>query len=136
MDMTTTATTRTTRSSPFSRRRLLVVAVIAAVLNVVVFVIGSAAGGSMTVTSPQEMQIPFVVVIVATLVPLLIAGLITWSISKRASTFRSFARWAGTIVALVSVIEPFLVTEDSTTAVTLAVMHIVGGAAWFVALKK
>jgi hypothetical protein len=134
--MTTTATSTSTRSSPFSRRRLLVVAVIAAVVNVVVFLIGSAAGASMIVTSPQEMEIPFVVVIIATLVPLLLAGIITWLIAKRAPAFRTFARWAGTIVAVVSVVEPFLVTEDTTTAVSLAAMHIVGAAAWFVALKK
>jgi len=134
--MTTTATIPTTRSSPFSRRRLLAVAVIAAVVNVVAFLIGSAAGATMTVSSPQEMQIPVVVVIVATLVPLLLAGIVTWLIAKRVPAFRTVARWVGTIVALISVVEPFLVTDDTTTAVSLAVMHIVGGAAWFVALAK
>ena len=134
--MTTTATSPTTRSSPFSRRRLLVVAAIAAIINVVVYFIGSAAGATMVVTSPQEMQIPFVVVIIATLLPLLLAGIITWLIARRVPAFHTFARWAGAIVAVVSIIEPFLVTEDTTTALSLAAMHIVGGAAWFVALTK
>lgn len=116
---------------PFRYGRLAIIAVIAAVANALVFAVGSAAAASMSIDSPAYSQITLVMSALATLVPLLLAGAVTWLIARRFPGFRRIAQWAGLAVALLSMISPFVVAQDTATAFALAAMHLVAGAAWF-----
>lgn len=116
---------------PFRLGRHAIFAVAAAAANALVFTIGSGAGASMSIDSPGYSQITLALSIVATLAPLLIAGLVTWLIAGRRPGFRRIAQWLGLAVAVLSIISPFIVAMDTATAVSLAAMHVFAGAAWF-----
>lgn len=122
------------RTHPFALGRLVVVAVIAAAVNAAVFGIGSAAGASMTIDSPAYSQITLVMTVVATLVPLLLAGVVTWAISRKSPGFRRVALWLGLAVALLSIVSPFVVGNDAATIASLVAMHLVAAAAWGVSV--
>lgn len=137
--MTATPTTEarpSTKAGPFSLARLGLVAVIAAIANALVFVIGSAAGASMSIDSPAYSQITLVMATFATLAPLLIAGVVAWLIARKFPGFRRVAQWLGLAVALLSMISPFVVAQDTATAISLAAMHLVAGAAWFLGVAR
>lgn len=132
--MTSTHTAKARPASaadPFSLVRLALVAVAAAIANALVFAVGSAAGASMSIDSPGYSQIALAMAVLATLIPLLLAGAVTWFIARRRPAFRRIAQWLGLAVALASIASPFFVAQDTATAFTLAAMHLVAGAAWF-----
>lgn len=129
---TVTTTSAARSASPFRLGRLAVLAVVATVGNALLYVIGSATGASMTAQSAGTTQaIPLALAVGATLVPLLLAGAVTWLIAHRFSGFRRVAQWLGLAVALLSMVSPFVAAVDLATAITLALMHVVAGAAWF-----
>ena len=132
--MTTTAPVSTTRASPFSRRRLVLIAVSAAIINLAAFLVAGTFGASMIVSSPQQMQLTAVVVIAATVVPLIGAGLVTWLIARAAPGFRRVAAWVGLALAILSCASPLLVSEDVTTGIALGAMHLIAGVSWYIAL--
>lgn len=122
------------RVSPFDRRRFAVAVLVAAVMNAAVYTIGRGFGGSMIVTSPNSLEISVLVVLVATIVPLTLAGVATWFIARRRPGIRRWAAWIGAAVAILSAPSPLLVAADPATGIALAVMHVVAGIAWFIAL--
>lgn len=134
--MTTTHTPPTPTGvarRPYSLTRLTVLALAAAAANALVFLIGSAAGASMRINSAGYSQITLLLSVLATLAPLLIAGIITKLIARKRPGFGRVAQWLGLGVALLSMVSPFIVAEDAATAFALAAMHVVVGAAWFFA---
>lgn len=116
---------------PFGLGRHAIFAVAAAAANALVFTIGSGAGASMSIDSPGYSQITLVMSALATLAPLLIAGLVTWLIARKRPGFRRVAQWLGLAVAVLSIVSPFIVAIDMATAISLAAMHVFAGAAWF-----
>lgn len=122
--------------SPFSLGALVAAAVVAAVANAVIFAISAASGAVMSVESPSYAEITLVMVIAASLVPLLVAGGVTWLIARRFPGFRRVAQWLGLAVAVASIASPIVATSNTATVVALAAMHLVSGAAWFVALAR
>jgi len=123
-----------TSVTPFSRGRFAIVVAVAAAVNLAIFAIGSAAGASMIVNTGSATQLIAVLPVVATVVPLVLAGLVTWFVARRVRVFRPVAGWVGAVVALFSTIAPFVMSADAATGVSLAAMHVVAGVAWFVAL--
>ena len=123
-------------TAPFRYGRFAVFALIAGVINLVLFFVGSAFGGAMAVNSPTLLAIPFFAAFGSTITPLLLAGLVTWLIGKKAPKFVNFAAWLGLIFAFVSIASPLLVAVDMTTGIVLAAMHIVAGLGWFLGIKR
>ena len=129
--MTTTVTQRSSTKRAFSFARYVVAVGVAAALNVGVFFIGSIAGGAMTVTLASDQDVSWPIVIIATIAPLLIAGTIVWLIARRWPVVLPVARWGGLIVAAASIAAPLSAANDVPTAVSMAAMHLIAGAAWF-----
>lgn len=123
-------------STTFRYSKLAIAATAAAVINGLLFVIGSATGASMKVNTPAYTDVDVVVVVIATLIPLLIAGAVTMLIARKKPGFQTFARWAGFIFAIVSIGSLFAVTTDTATLVWLSLTHVVAGFAWLIAIKK
>jgi len=128
----TAAPTRTT--SPFRRGRYAVIVVTTALVNLIVFLIGSSSGASMLVSTPQTTEIGIPVVLAASVVPLSLAGIATWLIARRVPGFRVWAARIVGVVAVLSAIAPFVMAVDVATAITLAVMHLIVGGAFLLAL--
>lgn len=116
---------------------LLISIGVAVVLNLVVLAVLAATGADLSVTipgGPGTLTIDAVAVIAATAAPLLVAGLVATAILRRLPSLRRWAAWAGLALAVVSVIAPHTLQADAATRAGLAVMHVVAGVAWFVAL--
>lgn len=123
-------------SAPFRYGRFALFAAIAGGINLVLFFIGAALGGSMAVNSPSYLAIPFFAAFGSTVAPLLVAGLVTWLIGKKAPKFVNFAAWFGLAFAVVSIASPLMAAVDVTTGIVLAIMHVVAGLGWIVGIKK
>lgn len=132
--MIDTPTTNSVSTNPFSRRRLAIIAIVTAAANLIALAIGTTAGASMIERAPEPTRITAVSVIASSLAPLLVAGAIVWLVARRAPRFRLWAAWIGLAVGLASVPQPFAATRDLASGTTLAVMHLIVGVAWFVAL--
>jgi len=124
------------RPRPFAPGRFASAVAIALVVNAVVFWVGSAAGASMIVTQPASTQVTVVVVVIATVAPLVLAGVATWFIALRKPRFRAVASWLGLALAVASAPGPLLVAADLSTGLALGAMHLVAGAAWFIATRR
>jgi hypothetical protein len=120
----------------FRPSRFLAAVVAAAVANALVFGIARFADASMTIPGPPEMPIGLAIVVVATLVPLLIAGAICYFLIR---AFPRPGRWlplVGLIVAVASAAAPLSQAADLPTGIALAVMHVVAGVTWFLGTKR
>ncbi|WP_199423115.1 DUF6069 family protein [Actinotalea solisilvae] len=101
----------------------------ALVVNVLVFLAGDALGATFDVGQAQPASL--VAVAVSTVVPLAIGLVVVGLVARRRPSFRRFAAWAGLVVAVLSTAAPFTMAAETTTAATLALMHLVVGATWF-----
>lgn len=129
--MSSTATARTT----FSIRRYLVYVLIAAVVNALIWVAAVAVGAGMRVTMSGGMDVALPAALVATAIPLAIAGTAAWLVTRRWPRLRPAARVTGSIVAVASAVIPFTVAVDVPTGIALAAMHLCAGAAWFLGTR-
>lgn len=128
------ATTTAVRTG-FPLRRYFVIVAIAVAVNVILYFIGSAVGAAMSVTMAGGQDIGWPEAIIATAVPLALAGTVVWLISRRWPRVLPFVRVIGLVVAAASAAVPAFVAVDPASAVTLAAMHLVAGAAWFVGTR-
>jgi hypothetical protein len=134
--MTTSATTSTaaTVATPVWIRGLIAAAV-AAVVNVVIHLIASAAGADMLVdTQGTAMAVTPAVVLIATVFPTALGGVVVWLLARRMPHARVVFAWAGLIVGVTTIAVPLLSAPAITTGLSLASMHIVAGAVWFSAM--
>lgn len=121
-----------TGSDGVSMIRLIISIAAALVLNLLALFIGPLVGASLKVNAPENINV--LSITVATVLPLLIAGIIVWFLAKRYS-IRIKVAWIGLIFALVSSVGSFLAAADTATALTLTSMHFFTGFAWFAALR-
>jgi len=121
-------------NSPFNFIQVVIAALGAGYLNVIIFFIGIASGASMKVGSNPEKVIGFDNILQATWIPLLAFGFIVFLIGRAKRGIIKVAQWVGLVIAVVSSISAIMTAADVATAVTLTVIHIVTGAAWFFAV--
>jgi hypothetical protein len=119
---------------PFVPARFAIATASAAAVNVVLFLIVSATGASMVITQPSETPLTLVALIVATIAPLVLAGVVTWFLARRWPVIRTVAAWAGVAVAVLSAPSPLFASADLATGIALGIMHIVAGVAWFIGI--
>ena len=119
----------TTRLNP---RRMAVAIAIAVVLNLVVFGIGSAAGATWLANGQT---IAWFLVVVATIIPMAIGGVLTGFLSRRWAKAMFVMAWVGLVFGVVTMPSPLLATENRPTGVALAAMHLITGVAWFIAVR-
>lgn len=121
-------------TSPFDVARFGLAVAGAVVLNLALYGVGKAGGASMTIDSAAYDSISLLMVGVATALSLGLAGSATWFLSRRWPSFRRTAQMLGVVIALLSMASPFIVANDTATALTLVGMHLVGATAWFFGL--
>lgn len=117
-------------------KKLAATAAIAAATNLIIYFVGYFAGADYQVNAGVSMQVPWFLAALATFSPLMIAGVVTKAISAKRSGFQSFASWAGLAVAILSIGSVLVATQDPATIISLALMHVVAGTAWFFTAKK
>ncbi|MFE7332863.1 DUF6069 family protein [Streptomyces sp. NPDC057565] len=118
-----------TPSRRITVKNTAIAAAAALVTDLVVYAIAKGVGVTMEVNTPYP--ITAVTVGLLTALPLLLAALVVALIAAKKPRFQTFAAWIGLVVALLSVANPFISATQISTAFSLAPMHIVVGAAWF-----
>lgn len=121
-------------NSPFNFIQVVIAALGAGYLNVIIFFIGIASGASMKVGANPEKVIGFDNILQATWIPLLAFGFVVFLIGRAKKGIIKVAQWVGLVIAVVSSVSAIMAASDVATAVTLTVIHIVTGAAWFFAV--
>lgn len=104
----------------------------AVVVNLLVLWAGSAAGASLEIDAPYDLNAAAVAF--STAVPMLVGGALAFLLTRRYPDLRTWLALGGIAFALASAAMPFVVAADTATAVTLALMHVVVGSAWFAAI--
>lgn len=118
-------------SRPITPRRVTIAALAALVANLTLFWVATAVGVSFDVESPQPLNA--LGVGVASVLPIAAAAVVVGLVARRRPTFQRFAAWAGLVFAIVTTAGSFGASGDVPTALTLSAMHLVAGAAWFLA---
>lgn len=128
-----TSATMVSRPATTGDPRVLAVGAVAAiVLNLVTYAIGSAAGATWIVNGQS---ITWVMVVLATVVAMAVGGAITYLLTRRWAHAASVMAWVGLAFAVVSAPAPLLSSDDASTGVALAAMHVLTGIVWFVAVR-
>lgn len=118
---------------PISTRRVAIAAAAGTAANLAVLWIGSASGATMQIDAPYPVTALTVALFSA--LPMALAALVVAFVARRRPGFVTFAAWAGLAFALLTAAMPFVASPDGPTALTLAAMHVVIGAAWFSAIR-
>lgn len=122
--------------SPFNYVQVLIAALGAVYLNVIVYFLGKSLGASMVFSGGLIEHVQFAHVVALTFFPIMVPGLLVFVIGRSKSGFCAIAQWLGLAVAVLSIISPILFATDLATGITLAVMHLVAGAAFFFAVQR
>lgn len=120
---------------PFNYAQVLIAAFGAAVLSAFVYFVGEAAGASMDFSGGLFTHLDFIEVIRFSVLPILVLGLLTWVIGRAKPGFCRVAQWAGVAVVVLAIINPILFAADWATGIALAVMHLIVGASWYLAVN-
>ena len=126
MDGTTTALAR-----PLALPRLGIGIVVALAANLVAYAVASAAGATWMANGQP---VNAILVVVATVVPMAIGGVITWLLARRWVKATATMAWVGLAFAVISVPGPLWGSDDAPTRFSLAAMHVTTGIIWFFAV--
>jgi hypothetical protein len=131
--MTTAATSSTSAAvAPPVWIRALIAAAVAAVVNVVIRLIASAAGADMLVDAQgTSTAVTLASVLIATTLPIVLGGVVAWLSARRRPRARVGFAWVGLILSIATIPVPLLLAHGIATGLSLALMHVVAGAAWF-----
>lgn len=124
------------KTAPFKYSQFTLYMIAAGIINAVIYFIGVAAGASMKVDTPAYTDVSVLVVAVATIIPLLLAGFVTWLIARKYRGFLTFAKWAGLIFAILTIGSLLPTAEDAATLIALSVTHVVAGVLWFIGIAR
>jgi putative copper export protein len=121
-------------------RRAALFAAAAVAVNLLLLGLGTLAGGSFLVppfaAGGAEVQVGVGPVVVATLLGLAVGfAVAAVLVARRAARAVRLAQLVGAVLAVLSIVGPLTADTDATTRVALALMHVVCGAAYVLALQ-
>ena len=116
--------------------RGLIAAAVGAVANMIVFLTGTRAGADMAVvTAGTQITVALPSVLIATTVPLALAGVATWFLTRWKAQLRIVLAWGGLAVAIATILVPLTSAPQTATGWTLGTMHIIAGLTWCAAMS-
>ncbi|MFJ2618321.1 DUF6069 family protein [Glutamicibacter sp. NPDC087344] len=123
-----------TPNSPFNFIQVIIAALGAGYLNVIIFFIGGSAGASMQIGASPDDVVHFAQVLGYTAASLIVLGFVVFLIGRAKKGITKVAQWIGLIIAVLSIAFPIMNSVDVATAITLSVIHLMTGVAWFFAV--
>ena len=133
---------RATRSLLTTLTAALIAGGIATVLNLLLFWLGGALVGSIDTLEPAGSAfrpLPFYFVVIASVVPMLAAGLGLWLFERFLPYGTRIFQVLATLLVVLSLAGPFTGQVATTAAaIVLALMHVVEGAVmiWYLTLRQ
>jgi hypothetical protein len=120
--------------SNVNTRRLLIGTGVALATNLAVYGIASTSGATWEAGLP--FPISLLMVAAATIVPMLLGGLVVRLLSKNKPSLITWAAWLGLAFAVATAPSGLIAAKDISTGLALSSMHIVVGLAWFFSIKS
>jgi len=117
-------------------RKFLKFALLAAIINSVIFLVAKSADAAMAVKQAPIKEIVLPVVFASTLFALIVAAYAVGFIAKKSPGFALKAPVIGLLFGVITAAAPFTATDDSKTAIALALNHVVAGMLWFFGAKR
>lgn len=108
-------------------------------LNLAVLAIGALAGADLEVAQSAgeaPMDIGAGMVVVMSLGPLLLGGLVLWLAGSRGRGAWNAVGWLGLALGIITVVMPIGAVATTGTTVTLASMHVIAGVLWVLAVRR
>lgn len=127
-------TAQGTPNSPFNFIQVIIAALGIGYVNVITYFIGGSAGASMQIGPNAGDTVHFDRILQFTWIPMIVLGLIVFLIGRAKKGVCKLAQWVGLIVAVVSIIAPIMLSVDFATGLTLSLIHVFTGVAWFFAV--
>ena len=112
---------------------------VAAATNLGVLAVARLAGADMVVqpqSTDQAITVGAGSVVVMTVVPLLLATLLLLPLRRWGPAAWRALALGGLVIGVATVVMPFTVSAAAGTASGLALMHVVAGVVWFVAVRR
>lgn len=122
-------------SRPVSWKRVWLFTGVAVVSNLVIFAIGSIAGADWLAQGQTLQAIGWYFVVGASVVPLLIAAVVTALLARVWRGAPLVLAWVGLAFGVLTAPAGLLAAPQLGTGIALASMHIVAGIAWFMAIR-
>ncbi|RKS18373.1 hypothetical protein DFO58_2733 [Arthrobacter sp. AG1021] len=123
-----------TPNSPFNFIQVAIAALGAGYLNVIIFFIGGSAGASMQIGETSHDVVHFAQVLGYTWASIVALGLVVFLLGRAQKGITKVAQWIGLVIAVASIAFPIMNSADVATAITLSLIHIMTGVAWFFAV--
>lgn len=120
---------------PFNYVQILLAAFGAASICTFIYFVAGAAGASMNFTGGLFEHLAFMDVIRFTVVPIVLLGFLTWVIGRAKPGFCRIAQWVGVAVVVLAIISPIMFAADLPSGIALALMHLIVGASWYLAVN-
>ena len=115
----------------------LVALVTAVVVNIVIVEAGTAVGADLEVTQGgATMRIGIPMVMAMTIGPLVVGTVVLAVAGRWGAHAWHLLAWAGLAIGVLTAAAPLLSDASVPTRLTLAVMHVVVGLAWFLAVRR
>lgn len=119
-------------------RPALIAGIGALVVNIVVWSVAALAGVDFEVTwgSTAPIRIGLVAVTLATILPIVIGGVILALTAPRSARAPTILAWLGLAIGVLTAAMPLAVQADPGTKIALATMHLVTGIVWWLTLRQ
>jgi hypothetical protein len=121
---------------PFNYVQVLIAAFGAVVSSIFVFFVSEAAGASMFFNGGPFTQLTFSEIVGFIFLPFAILGFLIFLIGRAKPGFCKVAQWLGVAVAVISIINPILFAQDLPSGIGVAVIHLIVGASWYLAVNN
>ncbi len=121
---------------PFNFAQVVIAAFGAMSLSVLAYFIARVIGASMEYSGGLFQNLDFLHIVRFTALPILILGFLTFLIGRAKPSFCRIAQWVGVATVLASAVVQWFFAEDWGTALTVAIMHLVVAASWYIAVNN
>jgi hypothetical protein len=122
---------------PFTRTPLTTL-VVSLGLNLLIWAGAQLAGADFEVSRPgaQPMTVGPVTIALMTAAPVLLGSVVLAVATRRSPRAQPVLGWLGLVIGILTAPMPFTVQAGTGTQVTLAAMHLVSGAVWWLTLRR
>lgn len=120
---------------PFNFAQVVIAAFGAMALSVLAYFVARVIGASMEYSGGLFRNLDFIHIVRFTALPILILGFLTFLVGRAKPGFCRIAQVIGVAAVLASAVVQWFFAEDWGTALTVAIMHLLVAASWYIAVN-
>ncbi|MGV2855699.1 DUF6069 family protein [Glutamicibacter sp. AGC13] len=120
---------------PFNFAQVVIAAFGAMALSVLAYFVARVIGASMEYSGGLFQNLDFIHIVRFTALPILILGFLTFLVGRAKPGYCRIAQVIGVAAVLASAVVQWFFAEDWGTALTVAIMHLVVAASWYISVN-